>query len=178
MGSVHTRLIVVRGNSASGKSSVAAALRGRFGRGLAIVGQDQMRREVLRERDVPGGANIGLIETVARFALDAGFHTVVEGILHAERYGAMLARLRRDHRGATHGYYLDVSWAETLARHAGRPLAAEVTPEQMRPWYRHRDLLPGGAEAVIGQDSPLADTVERILRETGLRDIGQERGTA
>jgi chloramphenicol 3-O-phosphotransferase len=33
-----TRLVVLRGNSASGKSSVAAGLRDRFGRGLAIVG--------------------------------------------------------------------------------------------------------------------------------------------
>src|ERR1700689_4815453 len=49
------RLIVIRGNSASGKSAVAAELRRRHGRGLAIVGQDNLRRQVLRERDVPGG---------------------------------------------------------------------------------------------------------------------------
>jgi cytidylate kinase len=33
-----TRLIVIRGNSASGKSAVAAEIRRRHGRGLAIVG--------------------------------------------------------------------------------------------------------------------------------------------
>lgn len=32
-----TRLITLRGNSASGKSTVAAEIRTRFGRGLAIV---------------------------------------------------------------------------------------------------------------------------------------------
>jgi hypothetical protein len=31
-------------------------IRRRHGRGLAIVGQDNLRRQVLRERDVPGGA--------------------------------------------------------------------------------------------------------------------------
>jgi predicted kinase len=51
---VPTRLIVIRGNSASGKSAVAAEIRRRHGRGLAIVGQDNLRRQVLRERDVPG----------------------------------------------------------------------------------------------------------------------------
>jgi uridine kinase len=46
------RLIMIRGNSASGKSAVAAELRRRHGRGLAIVGQDDLRRPVLSERDV------------------------------------------------------------------------------------------------------------------------------
>lgn len=36
VGTEETRLVVVRGNSASGKSSVAAGLRERFGRGLAL----------------------------------------------------------------------------------------------------------------------------------------------
>jgi hypothetical protein len=76
---------------------------------------------VLREHDVPGAANIGLIHTVARYALDAGFHVVVEGILYADRYGDMLGRLRADHRGPTHHYYLDVPFDETLARHATKP---------------------------------------------------------
>jgi hypothetical protein len=61
VGTEETRLIVLRGNSASGKSSVAAGLRDRFGRGLALVGRDNLRRIVLR------GANIVLIDTVARY---------------------------------------------------------------------------------------------------------------
>jgi hypothetical protein len=94
-------------HSASGKSSVAAGLRERFGRGLALVGQDNPRRVVLREHDRPGAANIGLIDLTARCALDVGFHVVVEGILYADRYGDMLAQLRSDHCGPTHGYYAE-----------------------------------------------------------------------
>lgn len=87
VGTDDIRLDVLRGNSASGKSSVAAGLRDRFGRGLALVAQDNLRRIVLRERDRPGAANIGLIDLTARYALHAGYHVVVEGILHADRYG-------------------------------------------------------------------------------------------
>lgn len=168
VGTEETRLVVLRGNSASGKSSVAAGLRERFGRGLAVVGQDNLRRIVLRERDRPGAANIGLIGLTARYALDAGFHVVVEGILYADRYGDMLAALRADHRGATHGYYLDVPFAETLIRHATKPIADDVSETQLRDWYRARDLLPGGIETVIGADSSLHETVDRIMLETGL----------
>lgn len=171
VGSEETRLVVLRGNSAAGKSSVAAGLRERFGRGLAVVGQDNLRRVVLRERDRPGAANIGLIDLTARYALDAGFHVVVEGIFYADRYGAMLARLRADHRGPTRNYYLDVPFDETLARHATKPIANDVTETQLREWYRPRDLLPGGIETVIGADSTLHETVERILFDTGLTHL-------
>ncbi|GAA2589653.1 kinase [Streptomyces roseoviolaceus] len=168
VGTEETRLVVLRGNSASGKSSVAVGLREKFGRGLALVGQDNLRRVVLRERDRPGAANIGLIDLTARYALDAGFHVVVEGILYADRYGDMLARLRADHRGPTHGYYLDVPFAETLARHATKPIADEVGEAQLRDWHRPLDLLPGGTETVIGAGSALHETVDRIMLETGL----------
>ncbi|KFG00786.1 AAA family ATPase [Streptomyces europaeiscabiei] len=171
VGTEKTRLVVLRGNSASGKSSVAAGLRERFGRGLALVGQDNLRREVLRERDRPGAANIGLIDLTARYALDAGFHVVVEGILYADRYGDMLARLRADHRGPTHAYYLDVPLAETLARHATKPIADEVDETRLREWFRPRDLLPVGIETVIGADSALEETVGRIMLDTGLADL-------
>jgi chloramphenicol 3-O-phosphotransferase len=63
VGAEETRLVILRGNSASGKLSVAAGgLREKFGRGLAVVGQDNLRRTLLRERDRPGAANIGLID--------------------------------------------------------------------------------------------------------------------
>ncbi|MFD5897372.1 AAA family ATPase [Streptomyces sp. NPDC060366] len=168
VGTEQSRLVVLRGNSASGKSTVAATIRERFGRGLALVGQDNLRRVVLRERDRPGAANIGLIDTVARYSLDAGYHVLIEGILYADHYGPMLAALRADHRGPTRGYYLDVPFEETLARHAGKPQAGEYGEREMRDWYRRLDLLPGGDETVIGADSALAETVERIMLDTGL----------
>lgn len=171
VGTEETRLVVLRGNSASGKSSVAAGLRERFGRGLAVVAQDNLRRIVLRERDRPGAANIGLIDLTARHALDAGFHVVVEGILYTDHYGDMLTGLRADHRGPTHGYYLDVPFDETLTRHATKPIADDVTETQLRDWYRARDLLPGGAETVIGADSTLHETVDRIMLDTGLAHL-------
>ncbi|MGW6686290.1 AAA family ATPase [Streptomyces sp. NPDC054961] len=167
-GSPDTRLIVLRGNSASGKSSVAEGIRDRHGRGIALVGQDNLRRVVLHERDVPGGANIGLIGSVARYALDHGFHVIVEGILYADRYGPMLDALRRAHRGRTHFYYLDVPFAETVRRHVGKPQAAEYGEERMREWYRPLDLLSGDWESVIGADASLEDTVVRVMKETGL----------
>lgn len=57
------------------------------------VEQDYLRRTVLREQDAVGGRNIELINVVVRYALDAGWSVILEGLLTAELYGDMLARL-------------------------------------------------------------------------------------
>ncbi|MEV5933252.1 M15 family metallopeptidase [Streptomyces sp. NPDC052079] len=171
VGRADTRLVVIRGNSASGKSSVAQGLRDHYGRGLAIVGQDVIRRSVLREHDTAHGANIALLGSIAREALNAGFHVVLEGILYADRYGHMITSLVRDHRGVSHCYYLNVPLEATLVRHASKADAAyleQVTDSHLASWYRELDLLPDGLGTVIPADSTLQDTVARILRETEL----------
>lgn len=172
-----TQLVVLRGNSASGKSSVAAGLRERYGRGLAVVSQDTLRRDVLRERDIPGGANIGLIELTVRHALAHGFHTVLEGILYVAHYGEMLARLLADHPNRTHCFYLDVPFEETLSRHATKPIAHTVGESELRDWYRPLDLLPGGAETVIPAGNSLAETVDQVMHRSGLAAVTRTRDT-
>lgn len=170
-----TQLVVLRGNSASGKSSVAAGLRARYGRGIAVVSQDTLRRDVLRERDVPGGANIGLIDLTVRHALEHGFHTVLEGILSRAHYGTMLARLLADHPGRTHCFYLDVPFEQTLTRHATKPIAHMVSERQLREWYRPHDLLPDHVETVIGATSSLPETIDQVLDASGLAALTDPR---
>lgn len=162
-------LIVIRGNSASGKSAVAAAIRERHGqRDLSIVSQDLLRRVVLRERDVPGGASIALIDMTARYAIASGFHVIVEGILRADHYGDMITKLISDHADNAFAYFLDVPFAETLRRHATKPQAREYGEEEMRAWYRGLDLLPGDIEQVIAAKSSLEDTVRKVMTDSGL----------
>jgi predicted kinase len=168
VGSAQTRLVVLRGNSGSGKSTVAKELRAAYGRGVALVSQDLIRRIILKEKDQLGGVNIGLIDQVARYSLEHGYHVVLDGIFYADRYGPMLAGLVCDHLGRSRCYYLDVSLEETLRRHLTRPQAAEFGGDQMRDWYRPRDLLAGIRERVIPETSSLQQTVTQILAETQL----------
>jgi predicted kinase len=168
VGSDQTRLIVLRGNSGAGKSTVARALREAYGRGVAWVSQDLIRRIILKEKDRPGAANIGLIDQVARYSLDHGYHVVLDGIFYADRFEPMLAALNRDHLGVSRFYYLDVSIGETLRRHATRPQAAEFGPDDMREWHRAGDLLSVTQERVIPETSTPQETISLILAETQL----------
>nr|WP_261559133.1 AAA family ATPase [Frankia tisae] len=128
VGSTATALVVIRGNSGAGKSSVARAVRARSGRGVALVEQDYLRPILLREWDQPGGVTPALIDQTVRFCLDHGYHVVLEGILAASRHAAMISGLLRAHRGRSFVFYLDVSLEETLRRHATRPQSAGSRP--------------------------------------------------
>lgn len=172
-GTSQTRLIVLRGNSGSGKSTTARALRERLGRRLALVEQDYLRRIVLKARDTTHGPHYGLIELTVRYALDAGYDVVLEGILHRQRYHDLLARLARDHQGLTIPYYFNVSWEETLRRHAARPQSAEFGPDEMRRWYCPRDLLGWPEERLVPESATLAETTARILAELDLAGAPQ-----
>ncbi len=144
------------------------------GRGVAWVAQDLLRRTILREKDRPG-ANIGLMDQVARYSLDRGYHVVLDGILYADHYERMLAGLGQDHLGPSHFYYLDVSLEETLRRHATRPQAAEFGPDDMRDWYRPRDLLGAVRERIIPEASALYETIDSILAESRLLAVRSMR---
>jgi predicted kinase len=167
-GTTQTGLVVLRGNSGSGKSTTARALRRRLGRGTAWVEQDQLRRVLLREHDRPNGVNIGLIDQTVRYTLDHGFHVVLDGILYAAHYRDMLFGLYRDHAGRSSFCYFDIPFEETVRRHASRPQAAEFSVEAMRGWYHERDPLDFVTEQIVPATSSLEQTVDRILTSAGL----------
>ncbi|GAB2497487.1 kinase [Promicromonospora xylanilytica] len=163
-GNDSTRLVILRGPSGSGKSTVARELRERMGRGTALIEQDYVRRKLLWEKDTPGAVNISMIDTLSRHALDAGCSVVMEGILHEVRYGGMLRALVADHQGISVAAYLDVPFDETLRRHAGRPQAAEFTPELMAQWWAEDDRLRVAGEIVIGPRTAAQEIVDRLLK--------------
>lgn len=160
-----TRLVVLRGNSGSGKSTTAQRVRRRVGRGVAWVEQDYLRRILLREHDRPGVPNIGLIDQTVRYSLDHGYHVILEGIFYTPHYGDMLRHLITDHAGHTGVYYFQLPFEETVRRHATKPLSAVVTQEQLRDWYQPSDLLNVPGEQVIDSSSTLDDTTTRIISD-------------
>lgn len=167
-------LMVLRGNSGSGKSTTARALREKLGRGVAWIEQDHFRRVVLKEWDVLGGVNIGLIEHTVRYCMGSGYHVILEGIFHADRYTEMLQRLHQSFPDQSHFYYFNLSFEETVQRHATRPQAHEFTPETMQTWYTPLDLLPFVEETLLLSHLTLQETLHKILQDTGLGETEEK----
>lgn len=166
-GSENSRLIIVRGNSGSGKSQLAHAIRAARPRGVAIVGHDVLRREILQVRDHPGVLSVLYVDLSARFALDNGLHAVIESILHSESYGEMLTRLRDDHVGVARCYYYELALDETLRRHRTKTLAAEVSESDVTSWYYRDDRVTALDESVFDVNVSAADALARVLTDAG-----------
>lgn len=169
-GTPETRLIILRGNSASGKTSAAWEIRRRYGRGLAIVSQDVLRRDILHVRDEPVNPAIGLIDLTARYALDHGYHVIVEGIMGNASYGEMLTNLVADHLGPSACFYYDLSFNETVQRHQSKSTVNEYGAELMATWYREQDLIPALHEHIFDASISLDDAVRAMMATIGLLD--------
>jgi predicted kinase len=163
-------LVVIRGNSGSGKTTTAREVRRRYGRGCALVEQDYLRRVMLREHDDNNldPAAPTFIATTAATLLGLGYHVVLEGILRADRYGQDLHRLLTDYHGPSAVYYIDLPFEETVRRHQGRADEVDFGPELMRDWYLPRDLLGVPGEHVLDASRTLDETVATILHTSGL----------
>lgn len=92
-----TKLIVLRGPSGSGKSSIAKMVRLAQQEKMALIEQDHFRRIVLKEKDVPNGLNAELIKQTIFFALEHSYHVLLEGIFYTENYGRMFEEILSAH---------------------------------------------------------------------------------
>ncbi|WP_152364423.1 AAA family ATPase [Microlunatus speluncae] len=166
VGDGSTRLITLRGGSGSGKSVVAAEIRAARPAGsVAIIGQDVIRREILSSGEDAGGHPIALIDLMARHLLDRGLDVIIEGILNADWYAETLTRLIADHRGVGRSYVWNLTFEETLRRHATKPVANAFGEAEMRTWWRGFQPITGLDEAVITADESLEATTIRIVRD-------------
>lgn len=161
------KLLLLRGNSGSGKSTIAEQVRARARHKTALVNQDNLRRTVLKEKETEGSDNIDLIQQVVEFALERDYNVILEGILHFPRYKAMLKHLI-DQCPNHYVYYLDVSFEETLRRHATKPNSHGFGEKEMREWYKPKQLSGFSGEQTIPESLSLEQTVEFILSDTKL----------
>ncbi|RAN79176.1 hypothetical protein B5P43_14675 [Bacillus sp. SRB_336] len=157
-------LIVLRGDSGSGKSTVARALQQELG--AVWIEQDYFRRGILGETGNYSPLSVELIELAAAVALRHGRTVVMDGMFNASRYSEPLRRLRDGHSGPSLFYAWDLTLEETLRRHQTRPhKLADFGEKQMRGWYHGWNPLAGISEERITAAESLDETVRRIVAD-------------
>jgi len=80
------KLIILRGNSGSGKTSVSKALQKRFGRNTMVISQDMVRREMLWVKDGANTKALPLLINLLEYGRKNSEITILEGILDSECY--------------------------------------------------------------------------------------------
>lgn len=163
------RLFIIRGNSASGKSTIAKKLQLELGCGTMLIPQDVIRREIVRVKDEPNNPAIELIKLIAMYGKEIGYDVILEGILSSNRYGAMIRDLVDEFGENTYAYYYDVSFEETLRRHSLKPVASEYGEKQMREWWQEKDYLNIQQEKIISENMNIDDIIAMILSDADIR---------
>ena len=159
------KLVIIRGNSGSGKSSLAKKLQAHYGRGTLLIAQDTVRRGMLKEKVEPGNLSIDLTESLARFGYEQNLLVLVEGFYEPDIYGEMLERLRNLFNSQTLAYYYDLTFEETIRRHQTRAKQEEFTPADMRRWWKDRDFLGREEESFFRNEDSLEAAFERIVQD-------------
>ena len=159
------RLIILRGNSGSGKTTVAKSLQKRLGRHTILISQDVVRREVLRVRETEEHPVMELIQQMAEFGWQHGWETVIiEGILHKNKYKKGLETLIQQ-ADVAYVYYFDISFNETVRRHTTKPVADDYGETEMREWWQEQDYLHVTGEQTIDEHISAQATVDMLARE-------------
>lgn len=166
------KLIILRGNSGSGKSSTARLVRDTVHdyehRKVALVEQDYLRRTILKEKETAGTHNVTLIEHTTQHILSHGYDVVLEGIFVTKRYRDMLTALLQQNTDS-YVYYFDISLEETLRRHLTKSNSHEFGEIEMRSWYVEKDYLGTENEVIISEDMTQKTTVDKIIKDVWRR---------
>lgn len=168
---MNTKLIIFRGPSASGKSSVAKAIVERSNRKVAWLEEDHFRRVILQAKEPPELRREickKMLTDNARTLLRFDFDVVIEGMLSKKHYVETVKKLFADHAGESYLFHFDVSLKETFKRHRTKPIADKVADDQLREWYAAGAPMNLEFEELIPESFSKKQTIAHIQEITGL----------
>lgn len=158
------KLITIRGNSASGKTSLAQLLQEKLSGKTLYLSQDMIRRQILNAKDGKDSPTISLLITL----LDYGYHQnvdtiILEGILKADWYQPVFEHCVDLFNENIFSYYYDLEFDETVRRHLTRPKHHEFGKEALERWWIDKDYSPLLDEQTLTQEQSLEKVANMIL---------------
>lgn len=143
------KLIMIRGNSGSGKTTIAKKLQKKLGHGTMLISQDVVRREMLYVKD---GVNNKAADLLLNLALYGKKHckvVILEGILYSKYYNILFKKLLEEFQGNILAFYFDLPFEETLERHKTKANANEFGEKEMREWWKEKDFIEFIPETIL-----------------------------
>lgn len=104
------KLIILRGNSGSGKTSAAIALQERFGPNTMRISHDMVRMQMLHVRGREGlERSLPLMMELLRYARRHSEVAILEGILPAADYAPLFEAALEEYGPDIFAYYYDLA---------------------------------------------------------------------
>ena len=167
------KLIILRGNSGSGKTTIAKELQNRFGSNTMLISQDVIRRDILKVKDGENTLALPLLEELLKYGNSHSDIVILEGILHANWYKPLFELAVQLYGDEIYAYYFDLPFEETLRRHQTKPNCHEFGEEAMRRWWCEKDFSDVLNEVSITPEKSVEYTVEDIFNTVQVKEQNQ-----
>ena len=156
------KLIILRGNSGSGKTTIAKELQNRFGRNTMLISQDVIRRDMLHVKDGENTQALPLMKELLIYGSSHSDVVIIEGIMYADWYRSLFELAIQLYDTEVYAYYFDLPFEETLKRHQTKPNCNEFGVEAMRRWWREKDFSDVLDEISITAEKDIKSIVRDI----------------
>ena len=156
------KLIILRGNSGSGKTTIAKELQQLLGRNTMVISQDVVRREMLYVRDGENTLALPLLTELLKYGNMNCDIVILEGILNSSWYRPLFEYAVKIYESNVFAYYFDIPFEETVKRHNSRPQRNEFSEDDMRKWWKEKDCSAVLNEIIITKDKDKDSIVKEI----------------
>jgi hypothetical protein len=160
-----SKLVIIRGNSGSGKTTAAKALQHKLGRNIMLISQDVVRRDMLNVKDGIETLALPLLKELLTYGKNNCEIVVLEGILNSTWYHALFEFAMELFDNSVCAYYYNLPFEETLLRHQTKRNKDDFGENDMKKWWNEKDLINFIPEKMISTDMSLIDTVEMIYKD-------------
>lgn len=157
-----SKLIILRGNSGSGKTTVAKELQNRFGNNTMCISQDVIRRDILKVKDGENTQALPLMKELLIYGNSHSNVVILEGIMYADWYKSLFELAVQLFGTEIYAYYFDIPFEETLKRHQTKPNCHDFGEEAMRRWWREKDFSDVLNEICITAEKDMESIVKDI----------------
>ena len=157
------KLVILRGNSGSGKTTVARALQRKIGFNTMLISQDEIRRNMLWVKDGIDTKALPLMIELLKYGYEHSDIVILEGIMYEEWYNPLFKVANELYGSNVYAYYFDLSFEETVRRHNTRN--REFGEKDMRRWWREKDFSSVLREQAITCEMDTDSIVEKIYSD-------------
>ena len=160
------KVIILRGNSGSGKTTVAYMLQEKFGPNTMLISHDMVRMQILHVWSTEGiKKSLPLMINLLKYGKQNSEITILEGILPAKEYQQLFETAVEEYGQNIYSYYYDLPFEETMLRHSTKPNRNDFGETEMRRWWKEKDYLSIIPQTILKKDLSLEDVVDLIYHD-------------
>lgn len=160
------KVIILRGNSASGKSTVVNEIVKTAKNKIAIIEHDLYRNKILFPKEHYKTDVREMAQNDVMFCLAHGYDVFWVSIFHAVDHKDFLVNFfEKIHPTNNYIFNFETTFEETLKRHETRNLKSVFGKESMQKWYKPIERLGFDFEYSIPQTNTLEETI-RFIKTT------------